>query len=450
MKFRPSSKIAIWLVAVVTFLAVRLAAHSEVIRVQVVPSDLGWHLQRDGQPLFIKGAGGNASLEQLKAAGGNSIRTWSVDNLQATLDEAQKLGLTVCVGIWLHHEKDTEKFSYQNSKMVAEQFEQVRQAVTRFKDHPAVLLWGIGNEMEGEVGDKVEIWNAVQAAAKLTKQLDPNHPTMTVIAEIGGQKIPFVHKYCPDIDIIGINSYGGGSSVAERYAKLNGTKPYILTEFGPVGQWETGKTSWGAPYEQSSTEKAAFYRNTYLSSIAQKPLCLGSYAFLWGQKQEATATWFGMFLQSGEKLGAVDTMIQLWTGKSPAAPCPVVDRLKLSSKSEVSAGSTFTADLKTSDPGGQPLRIRWVVQPEQLNTLTAGAEEKKLPEFTAAILEGDASHAVVRAPDQPGGYRLFAYVYNDSGAAVANVPFYVTSRHSSAAGQPVTPPSGMLNVIQFK
>lgn len=419
------------------------------VQVELLRTADGWQLKRDGQPFFVKGAGGSGSLAQLKAAGGNSIRTWSVDNLQATLDEAQKLGLTVCVGIWLHHENDTEKFSYRNPDMVAQQLEQVRQAVIRFKDHPAVLLWGIGNEMEGEAGDKVEIWSAVEAAAKLTKQLDPNHPTMTVIAEMGGQKIPSIHQYCPDIDIVGINSYGGGSSVAERYAKLNGTKPYVITEFGPVGQWEIAKTSWGAPYEQTSTEKAAFYRKTYEGSIAHQPLCLGSYVFLWGQKQESTATWFGMFLKTGEKLSAVDTLSELWTGQVPLAPCPVIDRLKLAGKPEVSAGATFIAELKTSDPRRQPLRIRWVVQPEQFNTLTAGAEEGKLPEITSAILAGDASHAEVRAPDQPGGYRLFAYVYNDSGAAVANVPFYVTSRQSSAAGRPMTP-SGMLDAAQFK
>jgi hypothetical protein len=114
------------------------------VKVELRSAGDGWQLQRAGRPFFIQGAGGTASLAQLKAAGGNSIRTWSVDNLQATLDEAQKLGLTVCVGIWLHHENDTEKFSYGNPEMVAEQLEQVRQAVIRFKDHPAVLLWGFG------------------------------------------------------------------------------------------------------------------------------------------------------------------------------------------------------------------------------------------------------------------------------------------------------------------
>lgn len=408
------------------------AVCAEPVRVSVVKNGEAWQLQRAGQPFFIKGAGGTASLALLKEAGGNSIRTWSVDNLQATLDQAQKLGLTVCVGIWLHHENDTEKFSYRNPEMVQRQLDFVKECVMRFKDHPAVLLWGIGNEMEGENGDKPEIWEAVQAAAKLTKQLDPNHPTMTVIAEIGGQKIPNLHKYCPDIDIIGINSYGGGPTVGERYAKLNGTKPYIITEFGPVGPWEIGKTSWGAAYEPSSSEKAAWYRKTYEGSIARRPLCLGSYAFLWGQKQENTVTWFGMFLKDGTKVQAVDTMTELWAGQPPARLCPVIRNLKLQGKPEVSPGQTFAANLECADLSGQPLQVRWVIQPEQGTKLTAGAEEKTLPEFTSHILSGDLKHAEVSAPEEPGAYRLFAYVRNGSGAAVANVPFRVVVSRTAA------------------
>ena len=409
-------------------------------RVEVREAAGRWQLYVDHQPFFIKGAGGEGSLSKLKEAGGNSIRTWGADRAQTALDEAQKQGMKVCVGIWFHHEYDAEGFSYSKPEMVKAQLEQVRQFVLRFKDHPAFLLWGVGNEMEGENGDKPEIWNAINDAAKLTKQLDPNHPTMTVIAELGGQKIQGIHKYCPDIDIIGINSYGGGASVAERYAKLKGIKPYIITEFGMPGPWEIEKTSWGAAYEPTSTQKADCYRKTYLGAIKDKPLCLGSYAFLWGQKQETTATWFGMFLKDGTKLQAVDTMTELWSGQPPAKRCPVIKHLALRGKNEIASGANFTAELEAADPGGQPLQVRWVVQPEQANKLSAGAEEGKLPELTFMILQSDTNHAEIRAPEQAGGYRLFAYISNGAGAAVANVPFQVISGNKVRTDQKSKPP----------
>ena len=65
--------------------------------------------------------------------------------------------------------------------------------------------------------------------------------------------------------------------------------------------------------------------------------------------------------------------------------------------------------------------------------LTAGAEEQVLPELTDAVVRGDLRHAELRAPQQPGGYRLFAYVRNGAGAAVANVPFHVAGETKPAA-----------------
>src|SRR5947209_8412831 len=75
-------------------------------RTQVVQQDGRWQLLRDGQPFFIRGAAGSASRELLAQLGGNSIRTWSADKIEAELDQAHKLGLAVTVGIWLRHESD--------------------------------------------------------------------------------------------------------------------------------------------------------------------------------------------------------------------------------------------------------------------------------------------------------------------------------------------------------
>ena len=108
--------------------------------------------------------------------------------MQATLDECQELGMTVTVGIWLGHER--HGFNYNNADQVAEQYQRAREAIERFKEHPAVLLWAIGNEMEGyEKGDNAAIWSAINNIASLVRRLDPKHPTMTVVAEIGGERV---------------------------------------------------------------------------------------------------------------------------------------------------------------------------------------------------------------------------------------------------------------------
>src|SRR4051812_26366627 len=114
------------------FLACTMAAGP--VKVEVTKSAQGWQLLRDGKPYLIKGAGGGGPKELLAQLGGNSFRTWGVgDDTQKQLDEAQKLGLTVTLGIWLRHESDG--FRYSDPKQVAEQFEKAKQAIEQYKDH---------------------------------------------------------------------------------------------------------------------------------------------------------------------------------------------------------------------------------------------------------------------------------------------------------------------------
>jgi hypothetical protein len=387
-------------------------------------TDGSCQLLRDGKPFPIKGVGGEASLKLLADCGGNAVRTWGADQLQAKLDEAQKLGLTVIAGIWLGHER--HGFDYSNAKQVADQLEQCRATIAKFKDHPALLMWGLGNEMEGyEKGDNPAIWKAINDIAVMAKELDPNHPTMTVVAEIGGERVPCIHRLCPAIDIVGVNSYGGGPSVVERYKKAGGTKPMILTEFGPNGAWETAKTSWGAPIEPTSTAKADFYRKTYQASTAleSRRLCLGSCAFLWGAKQEATTTWFGMLLADGSRTEAVDTMAELWSGKAIAHPCPKIKSLKLADagNGKSKPGATIHATLEVADANN--LKAEWQLQDESQQYLTGGDHQSAPKTHPDAIVHGDLHGAEVHLPNNAGGYRLFVTIRDDhGGAAVVNVP----------------------------
>ena len=401
-------------------------AAAEAVPVELQETDEGWLLLRGGQPFLIRGAGGDGSLEELAAAGANSIRTWGADGAGEILDKAHALGMTVTVGIWLGHER--HGFDYRDEAQVEKQMQHARDAVLAYRDHPALLLWGIGNEMEGfESGDDPVIWAAVNDVAALVKKLDPNHPTMAVTAEVGGGRIASLHTHSPAIDIHGINSYGGALSVAERLRESGGTKPYVITEFGPVGSWEMPATDWGAPYEQTSTQKADFYRQSYTKAILDAPgQALGSYAFLWGHKMEGTSTWFGMMLGDGAKLGAVDTMTELWSGEAPKDLSPTIEPLAVDPATVVEPGTKVNVSTVAADPEGAEVTLRWVLRPESGEYLTGGDFRQALPDIEGAVIDAAQGKAVVRMPDEPGPYRLFAYAYDPAGnAATANIPILV-------------------------
>jgi hypothetical protein len=394
--------------------------------VRLEKTESGWALTRNGEPYFIRGAGGSNHLELLAKQGANSIRTWSADKLGPLLDEAHNHGLSVCVGLWLGHER--HGFDYNDADAVAQQMEQVRETVLKYKDHPAVLLWGLGNEMEGyAAGDNAAIWSHIESLAGMVKRLDPNHPTMTVIAEIGGDRVKNIHRLCPQIDIIGINCYGGLSNLPARYRAAGGSKAYVVTEFGPLGTWEAEKTEWGVPREPTSTEKAAMYRRGYEQGIlAAKELCVGSYAFLWGTKQEGTATWFGMILPDGTRLAATDTMHELWSGEAPKNRVPTVEPLRLDGSPKREPAETIRVQLTAADPESDPLDVQWILQAEPKAYSTGGDAEAAGPTFPDAILKSDAKGAEIKLPEGGGGYRVYAYVRdNQGGAAVASLGVYV-------------------------
>ena len=400
---------------------------SKAIKVELKQIDGGWQLLRDGKPYVIKGAGGTGSLALLAKSGGNSLRVWSVDNLKQHLDEAQSLGLTVTVGVWLG--QPTQGFDYEAPEQVGKQMEQVRKVVYRYRDHPAVLIWCLGNESEGwEQGDDPSYWHALNDLGAMVKKMDPNHPTMTVTAALGGERISSLNEFCPDIDIHGINCYAGCPVLPELYRKAGGRKPYIVTEFGPQGNWEVGKTAWGASPEPTSTEKAAHYKLSYEKGIQSDlgKLCLGSYAFMWGNKAEATATWFGMFLPDGSRLEVVDTMTELWSGKAAATACPKIESLKLEGDGDVAPDTVVKATLKASSPAGDALTVKWALYPEdhQYPLAAAGNEDRVI--FPDALVKASETGAEVKMPKGGGAYRLCVYVFDKhGGAATGNLCLHV-------------------------
>lgn len=423
--------------------AVILATATLQAQVRVEGANGDWKLTRAGKPYTVKGVGGDGSWELLAKMGGNSVRTWGHEKLGEQLDRAQKLGLTITAGIWLGQVR--QGFDWSDATSLIKQREIIRSAVQKHKDHPALLMWALGNEMEDPVGANGAVWSEINNLARMVKALDPAHPTMTVVAELGGDKVRNFHALCPDVDILGINSYAGGQSVAERYAKLGGTKPYVLTEFGPPGIWEVQKDDIGAFRELSSTEKVDWYRKAYRSSVLENPrVCLGSYAFMWGQKQEVTATWFSILLADGTRLGATDALAELWSGKPVPNRCPSIESLDLVSgekKALFKPGSTVRFALKASDPDRDALKVVWELFADEEQYRSGGDAEASAKTHAAAVMKSDATSAEIQLPAQGGLYRVFATVRDgNGGGAVANYPLRVDAPDLVAKGNPAKLP----------
>jgi len=412
----------------------KLLAEGSVVKIEK-SADGKFTLLRNGQPFFIKGAGGHQRLDMLAAYGGNSIRTWGAGTLEdmvdgkPLLDRAQELGVAVTVGIWVGHER--HGFNYSDEAMVNKQRESVRQTVQKYKNHPAVLIWGLGNEMEGPMSNGADphIWKELNVLAGIIKQEDPNHPVMTVIASASSTKVKGIIANYPNIDILGVNAYSGASGVGKAVKQAGWVKPFVLSEFGPQGHWEVAKTKWGAPIEPSSRDKAASYYATQTGVIEDsKDICLGTYVFLWGQKQEVTSTWYGMFLKSGEKMPTVDAMIRAWTGKWPANRAPrILSFTSPLKEATVGAGQTATASVKAEDPEGDPLQYEWVVTAESTDLKAGGDAESEPPSFPECVVSNkNDGEVTIKTPSKPGGYRLFVTVRDGKGSASKdNIPFQV-------------------------
>ena len=387
------------------------------VPVRIVERGGQYTLLRGRNPFPIRGVGGNQYLDKLVEMGGNSIRTWGTQTAQEDLENANQHGLAVCLGYWMGHER--HGFDYTDSAQIQKQSDEFRSVVERFKDQPALLIWGIGNEVELECRHEEAIWKQVNALAEIAHRLDPNHPTMTVVAEITAEKVARIERLCPAVDILGINAYGGAASVPERYRQFGGTKPYILTEFGPHGHWETQKSPFGPSIELSSTEKGKVYASSYhAAGTAGKNRCLGSYAFLWGSKVEATPTWYGMFLGDGSLLAAAESMHDVWkSGKPLTNHAPEIQAVAVSQTEKIEPGTVISARCSATDPDSDPLTWTWSLIQESSQYSTGGDAQAATPDYPEAILEGQGTRSVKVKLPGGGVYRLYAYVRDGRGAA---------------------------------
>lgn len=390
-----------------------------------------YQVHRDDEPYFIKGVGGARDLEKLASMGANSVRTWSTSDAGEILDEAYEHGLTVMLGIWLEHER--HGFDYDDEEAVQAQKEEVREKILRYKDHPALLAWGLGNEVD-LMYQNTRVWHAVEDIAQMVKELDPNHLITTVTAGIDEEKAVLIQEKVPSIDFLSVNTYADLPELPNTIREIGWDKPYVVTEWGPTGHWESPTTEWDVPIEETSSEKAEVYYHRYKTAIEEdREMCLGSYAFLWGQKQETTPTWYGMFLENDYLTEVADVMQYLWSGEWPESRAPSIDQFTIEGMKAIDniyleSGEIFEAKVVASHPqNNTAFQIEWEFLPESTD-IGAGGDSEERPETMYSLSQEESDEGILKfmAPEESGPYRLFVYILHENNkAATANIPFYV-------------------------
>jgi hypothetical protein len=379
----------------------------------------------------IKGVCGTVRLDLAAQYGANTIRTYTPPS-RKKLDEYQRLGLKVIVGIWMPHHgenkgNDGVKWNYDYTKKSDDQVADFKKVLERIGDHPAILLWCFGNEVHLDP----HYLKTVNRLSQTLHKHDPKQLSSLTMINAPADKIALIKEHAPDLDVIGYNSYGQGAvgSAAERLESEWG-RAYYVSEFGPQGPWWGRKTAWGVFYEQSYAEKLSDLRQSF-RKIDAAPRCLGSTMFLWGYWNQQKPTYFSAFLspEGSRKIDEqalyltpmVDEFAKYWSGKYPAERAPILEAIEIQAARSgddviFSAGQRFEVRAKASDPDtpSSQLSYRWWILDAQ-GKAVADATDTNEPR----------AEFIAPPPDEDGYYLMGYVIASDQRASGFTVPFMI-------------------------
>lgn len=109
------------------------------------------------------------------------------------------------------------------------------EVVKLYKDHPAILVWALGNEWNFNFYygyTYAQAVSATQQYAQLVKLEDPMHPVSSCLGDNFNQISDVVTK-CPSVDLWSINVYRGKSfyNLFSQWESIS-SQPFFFSEFG--------------------------------------------------------------------------------------------------------------------------------------------------------------------------------------------------------------------------
>jgi hypothetical protein len=359
----------------------------------------------------IKGICGDVRLDLATSWGANTIRTYTPPS-RKQLDQFQGMGLKVVVGIWMPHQGENPgkaHWNYDYNKGGDEQVKSFAKLVDQIGDHPAILMWCLGNEVP-LVPAYLETVNRM---SELLHKKYPKQLTSVTIINAPKEGIEAIKKYAPDVDVIGANCYGAGAvnNASKRFEQDWG-RAYYISELGPQGPWWGNKTAWGEIYEQTYDAKLQDLRHSF-QIIDNGPRCIGSAVFLWGYWSQQKPTYFSAFLvpenehaKQNENELYITPMAEecgrYWSGRYPEQRGPVLTKIKIEGQAGqrdpvVFAGKPFkvTATVTNFAGANSQLKYRWWILDKAGDTVFGPLNSTQPAAEITAPKKPDTSYVVM-------------------------------------------------------
>ena len=182
-------------------------------------------------------------LALMVEAGINTIRVYVPIDNKDVLDKIHDAGLKVIIGFGYNQ---GGRFDILSGTFV--------DYINTFKNHPAILMWELGNEYnyhpEWFEGDIKNWYKALKEATHLAHENDTNHPVTTAHGDLPDA---LALSICTNIDVWGMNSYrwDNPEAIFSEWEALS-HKPMYLSEAGGDSYMTISRDG----YEAGSNEKA--------------------------------------------------------------------------------------------------------------------------------------------------------------------------------------------------
>ena len=385
-------------------------------------------LLEDGKPFYIKGIVYNpghnwrdgyypltrkqleSDFKIIKEMGCNTIRRYHPSVYDKNiLTIAKEYNLKVLYGFWFDPQVDYYKDTARAEKYIA----MVTEKVEQYKDDPAILAWCLGNQTSDLLGNyfsqpyldvvRNAYMNMTEKMARAIHAIDSQRAVTTTFeyaTDLPATLLSY-KSYVPSVDIVGINTYFRQqvSNLDSIMHTTDSTRPYLVTEFGPAGYWNSNYTVLddnNLLKELSSQAKAAMYASEWKEDIApHKGYNTGGIAYCWKDRFEGSATWWGVTDFKGRRKSSYYALQDVWLEKKVTHTVPRLFIVGPTYRLKPGAPYMFTAitdDLTYK-------KIEWYLLREDYSTAGATLRSTNIKNKTWITL-----------PAGPGTYRLYAYL----------------------------------------